>query len=159
MNMFAFAFVALVESHTIALAHSARIQPLQLPIGARGISPSASDDSSRWNSRQPPSFQVLRMEDLRTTRLTEEQLQICQERLNGKTDDEILANHPANDSHPRLCFCFWRTLMEYRFAPHCFCWEIGVTEQTYGLELGFAAPSGRYGASYSVQDSKMLLRK
>jgi hypothetical protein len=52
------------------------------------------------------------MEDLCTTRLTEEQLQICQGRLNGKTYDEIRANHPAIDSYTRLCFCLRRTVMD-----------------------------------------------
>jgi hypothetical protein len=36
--------------------------------------------------------------------------------------------------------------MGYRFVPHCFCWEISVAGQTYGLELGFAALPRGYGA-------------
>jgi hypothetical protein len=58
------------------------------------------------------------MEDLGTAGLTEEQLQICQERLDGRTYDEILANHPTIDSHMRLRFCLQRTVMGYQVRQH-----------------------------------------
>jgi hypothetical protein len=53
------------------------------------------------------------MEDLCPTGLSEEQLQICQERLDGKTHNEILANHRAIDRQTRLCLCLRRSVIAF----------------------------------------------
>jgi hypothetical protein len=68
------------------------------------------------NSKRDPDFQVRRMEDLCTTGLPDQQIQICQERLD-KSYDELIADHPSIGTHTTLSKCFRRAAMGYPFVP------------------------------------------